>query len=106
MRSAAENDTWVSKKSASCFQGWNRTQASCYANTGPFADIWTVGKLTSFSDHGADREIVRSSTRLRTIAVDEEKLIDAIRRRSQEIPMEAKDVPITGIDAGDRAASH
>ena len=85
---------------------WYRPQAGCHSNPEPFADIWVVGELPGFSDHGADCEIVRSSTGLWAVSVNEEELIDAIRRCRQEIPVEAQHVAIAGIDTGDGAASH
>jgi hypothetical protein len=58
--------------------------------------------LPCFCDHRSDGEVVRSGARLRSVAVDEQELVDTVRGGREEVPSKAEDVAVPGIDTRDR----
>ena len=64
------------------------------------------GERTQLFDHRAHRELGSARTRARTVAVDEEELIDSVRSRGQEIAAKAEQIAVARIETGDGPAAH
>ena len=65
-----------------------------------------LGEVARHVDHGSHREVVGSSSRLGSVAVHEEELLDAVGRRGEQVAPEAEQVAVPGVDARDGAAPH
>ena len=60
----------------------------------------------ALGQHGPHVELARACPGQRLVAVDEEELVHAVRRRSEEVAPEAEQVAVAGVEAGDGAAAH
>jgi hypothetical protein len=72
----------------------------------PVGRVASLGKGPRLRDHRPDGQVVGALPRLGTIAVDEEELVHPVCGGCQQVALEAEQVAVARVEAGDRAAAH
>ena len=64
------------------------------------------GEVSGLADHRSDREVVRASSRLGPISVNEQELVHTVSGRRQKVPVEPQRVAIPCVQTSDRPTAH
>ena len=65
-----------------------------------------AGERADLLDHRPDGQVAGPVPGRRLVAVDEEELVHAVRRGGQQVPPEAEQVAVAGVEAGDAPPAH